>query len=66
MLGWIWNMFGMFNLIKLLMWDIPFMSAKFTYYIIKYSLIAMYHILKFNIQLVIWIYKGLSAIIRVL
>ena len=46
MLRWMWDMYGMFSLMKLLMWDLPFMSLKFSYYMFKYTIIVMYYVMK--------------------
>ena len=46
MLRWMWDMYGMFSLMKLLMWDLPFMSLKFSYYMFKYTIITMYYVMK--------------------
>jgi len=66
MLGWMWNIFGMFNLIKLFMWDIPFMSAKFTYYMFKYTFVVMYYVFKISFELFKLCFQGISALARIL
>lgn len=65
MLGWIWNTIGMFFIMKLFMWDIPFMFLKFSYYMIKYTCIVIYYVLKFGFEVMVFIFKCLGEIIRI-
>ena len=65
MLRWMWEMYGIFSLMKLVMWDLPFMSLKFSYYMCKYTFIAMYYVVKITFEIWKFIFIGLRGLARI-